>query len=97
MDAPKNFGPDSAADLLRAQGVEIGESPEAREKWRREAMEDGWVPPEASPEPPPPVVETVEMESPRESKRWLWWLAAAVAAWLLAFLGIRLRRTPSNP
>jgi hypothetical protein len=97
MDAPKNFGPDSAADILRAKGMSIGESPQAREKWRREAMAYGWVPPEASPEPPRPAVETVETENPRESQRWLWWFAAAVVAWLLAFLGIRLRRTPSTP
>lgn len=36
MDAPKNFGPDSGANILRAQGVDIGESKEARDQWRRE-------------------------------------------------------------
>jgi hypothetical protein len=27
MDAPKNFGPDSMVDILRAEGVDIGEAP----------------------------------------------------------------------
>lgn len=30
MTAPKKFGPDSAVDIARAQGIDIGESSEAK-------------------------------------------------------------------
>jgi hypothetical protein len=36
MEAPQNFGPDSMVDILRAKGVEIGESPEAQRNWKKD-------------------------------------------------------------
>src|SRR5690606_30263167 len=91
MEAPKNFGPDSAADILRAQGVDIGESPEAREKWRQEAELAGHAFPGAPQPEPSPVIPPPAVEETLSVHSW-WCVPAGFVRLLIAAIGIWLKQ-----
>jgi hypothetical protein len=75
MDAPRNFGPDSAVEIARSKGVPItgDRTQEEYERQRREANDKT-----RPPKPKTPAVEQ-KPKSHDNSERWIW---------LIAFIGV---------
>lgn len=91
MQAPKNFGPDSAANILRAQGVNIGESPEAKRAYEESKKEAamGWPEKRRSP----------TAKDPSDAKKptiFPWWLVACSLALLFLALAVWLKTRKSK-
>lgn len=79
MDAPKNFGPDSMVDILRAKGVDIGESTEAK---GARAMEEARAAEQARGATKPAA------PSPESAKRPSVWYILTVIAFALAAIAV---------
>jgi len=83
MEAPKNFGPDSAVEIARSKGLPItgDRTPEEYEKQWREANDKT-----RAPKPKTPAVEP-EPKSPDNSEIWIWltaligFITAALLVW----------------
>lgn len=71
MEAPRNFGPDSAVEIARSKGIPItgDRTPEEYEKQWREANDKT-----RAPKPKTPVVEP-KPKSPDNSQIWIWLIA----------------------
>jgi len=92
MKAPKNFGPDSAVDILRAQGVDIGESPEAKRAYEDSIKEAQMEQPEKRRPPASKALSDNE-----KSRMFPWWLiVSSLALLFLAFAGwLKTRKSKS--
>lgn len=92
MDAPKNFGPDSAVNILRAQDVDIGESLGAKRAYENSIKEAQMDRPEKR--------RSLAAKDPSDSKKstiFPWWLVACPLALLfLALAGwLKTRKSKS--
>jgi hypothetical protein len=94
MEAPDNFGPDSTDDILRSQGVDIGESPEARRAYEEAKKEAATERPEkrqpgASSESSDAITE--------KSAPFPWWFIASSVVILVLMLAGWLKVRKAKP
>jgi hypothetical protein len=96
MEAPDNFGPDSTDEILRSQGVDIGDSPENRRVYdeaKKEATTD-------RPEKRQPVTSSKSSDIFIEKSPFFpWWVIASVVVILVLVLAgwLKVRKSKSTP